>query len=491
MPPVSQGSGRVAVEWTRQSDTPLDQWPGPRLSMPLPPPDAQVPSDAYHHALDYLYGLSAVPRAPAAVRADRERKLARMQRLLTLWGDPQGAYAAVLIAGTKGKGSTAAMLAAILRAAGYRVGRYTQPHLVSYCERVWVDGQCIGASAVVDYTREVRSLVQAAQSHWPELGAYTTFEVGTALALTAFARARVEVAVVEVGVGGAHDATAVLEPVASAIAPISADHLATLGPTLEDVAREKAGVLRRGRPVVISPQAPHVERVLRRAADRLGAHAVWLGRDWRWTPDAEPAARGAFSVAGVGGSYPGLDVGLLGRHQRDNATLAVATAHALAASGFHAEAGAVHRGLASVDWPGRVQLVPTEPQVLVDGAHNVASVASLAATLEECFPGRPRVLVLGCTAEKDLVGVTGGLARLVDRVMVTRSRHPRAASPDVLRASALRACPRVSVASGVGPALHEARRYCPPEGLLVVAGSLFVAGEALECLAKSWQRTEC
>jgi dihydrofolate synthase/folylpolyglutamate synthase len=459
----------------------LAEWPGALTA--LPPPDATLDDPAYHAALAWLYGLSGVPRAAAAIRADQPRKVARTRHLLACWGDPQRAYPAVLVAGSKGKGSTAAMLAAILQAAGARVGRYTQPHLVSYRERIWVDGAFIEADAVVRLTTEVRPLVAAAARQRSELGPYTTFEVGTVLALQHFARRGVEVAVVEVGVGGTHDATNALDPVVSVITPISADHLDTLGPTLADVARAKAGILRSGRPAAIGPQVPAVAAVLVAAVRALDVSAQWIGQEWTWVPCGDPPASAPFTISGPGRTYPALGLPLLGRHQRDNAALAVATAQALAPFGHGLTADAVARGLASVAWPGRIQLVSGSPPLIVDGAHNAASAHRLAETVAECFPGRPITLVVGCTGDKDLPAIIAPLARAPARVIATRADHPRAASSDLVAAAA-RTVGAVAVerTADVVTALRRAAAQTPAAGLIVVAGSLFVAGEALAVL---------
>ncbi|HEY7066619.1 MAG TPA: Mur ligase family protein [Chloroflexota bacterium] len=451
----------------------------------LPPPDERVADRAYRAALAYLYEYSRTPRSGAEIRADHPRKLARMARLLALCGAPQHAYPAVLVAGTKGKGSTAAMLASVLKAGGLRVGRYTQPHLVSYRERTWVDGAYISSQDVVALTHELAPLVEAAERAAPALGHYTTFEVGTALSLLHFARAGVNLAVVEVGVGGAHDATNVLDPVASVIAPISADHLATIGPTLADVAREKAGVLRPGRPGVVAAQVPEVRRVLRAEARRAGAALAWVGRNWRWAPHGEPAAASPFAIDGPDAHHEHLTLPLLGQHQRENAALAVACAHALNQAGFRVSAAAIARGLARVEWPGRVQVLPTEPTVVVDGAHNAASAASLRATLADCFPGRALTLVLGCTADKDLAAIVETLAPAAARAIATQARHPRAADA----ASVARAVAKTGVHATVVPdaarALDQAMAATLPHGLVVVAGSLFLAGEALAHVAEA------
>jgi dihydrofolate synthase/folylpolyglutamate synthase len=447
----------------------------------LPPSDATVDDAAYLQALDYLYGFSATPRAAAAIRADRPRKLARMRRLLALAGNPQQRFPAVLVAGTKGKGSTAAMLAAILRSGGYRVGRYTQPHLVSYRERTWVDGEYIPAEAVVALARELRPLVEAAERETPALGDYTTFEVGTALTFLYFAGANLDLAVVEVGVGGAHDATNVLDPRVSVIAPISEDHLDTLGPTLADVARAKAGILRTGRPAAIGPQSAAVNRVLRAEARRLGVPVTWVGREWRWLPESAPAAASAFALVGPAARYSQLTLPLLGAHQRDNAALAAAAAHALGRTGLRVSDEAVATGLASVAWPGRIQVLPTVPTLVVDGAHNAASAAVLRDTLAACFADRAMTLVLGCTADKDLAAIATALVPAARQVIATRTHHPRAAPAETVAAAVRAAGADVAVAPHVAGALAAAAATTAADGLVVVAGSLFLAGEALAC----------
>ena len=450
----------------------------------LPTPDALVRDEVYGRALDWLYGRSATPRTASEIRADHPRKLARMRALLDLWGTPQNAFPAVLVAGTKGKGSTAAMLASVLSAGGYRVGRYTQPHLVSYRERVWVGGAFVGIADVVRLVSEVQPLVEAAERQRPDLGRFTTFDVGTALAFAHFARADVDLAVVEVGVGGAHDATNVLEPLVSVITAISADHLATIGPTLTDVAREKAGILRGGRPAVLAEQVPQVRVVLERAAEAIGAGATWVGDSWRWEAHGEPAAASQFSIVGPGVRYADLSIPLLGRHQRANAAAAVAAAHAVGEHGFSVGAEAVGAGLAEVAWPGRIQLVGGAPAVVVDGAHNAASAATLRATIAECFGARETCLVLGCTAEKDLQALVSELVPLATVVLATRSRHLRAASAESVAAAVRDASGRADVVEHVEEAMHEAIARSGQNGLVVVAGSLFVAGEALEALGR-------
>jgi dihydrofolate synthase/folylpolyglutamate synthase len=451
----------------------------PSIDWMLPTPDEVVSDADYRAALDYLYGLSATPRPAAAIRADQPRKLPRMRHLLTLAGEPQQRFPSILIAGTKGKGSTAAMLATTLQAGGLHVGRYTQPHLVSYRERVWVDGEHVPANMVATLAWELQPLVEAAQHMAPDLGRYTTFEVGTALALLYFAHANVDLAVVEVGVGGTHDATNVLDPLVSVVTPISADHLDTLGPTLADVARAKAGILRSGRPAAIGPQTKEVARVLRAEAARLGVPLAWVGRDWRWQPETTKPAAGSFTLLGPSARYDRLTLPLLGRHQRDNAAVTVAAVQALGNTGIQVAPDAIVRGLASVAWPGRIQVLPTTPPIVVDGAHNAASATVLRETVRECFPGRAITLVLGCTGDKDLAAIVDALVPTASHVVAARAHHPRAAPVEVVAAAAKAAGARVAAATSVAVAMVAAIADTPVDGLVLAAGSLFLAGEAL------------
>jgi dihydrofolate synthase/folylpolyglutamate synthase len=232
----------------------------------------------------------------------------------------------------------------------------------------------------------------------------------------------------------------------------------------------------------LAEQVPQVQAVLESAAGAVGARPTWLGHSWCWGALGEPAAATHFSVVGTDVRYADLSMPLLGRHQRANATLAVAAANALGEYGFPVGSDAVTAGLAGVAWPGRVQVMGGAPAVVVDGAHNGASAATLRATVAECFPGRETCLVLGCTAGKDLQALVGELVPLAPTVLTTRSRHPRAASARSVAAALRDAGGRAVVVENVEQAIREAIARSRQDGLVVVAGSLFVAGEALEAL---------
>jgi len=313
----------------------------------------------------------------------RTVKLERMYALLAGLDHPELRFPSLLVAGTKGKGSTVAMLDACLRAAGYRTGRYTSPHLINWRERTCIDAQAISTDDVLELAEPIRAAVERVS---PALGAPTTFEVGTAFACANFARQRVDVAVLEVGTGGRFDATNLVEPIVSVITPVSYDHTQTLGTTLTSIAWHKAGILRPNRPAVSAPQLTEARRLIESEARLVQAPLEEVGRDWRWS------ARGPeIRVESTRATFEPLEVavGLLGDHQHDNATTAIAALHAVAGR-FGVGRAAIQSGLKSVDWPGRLQVLSTRPLVVLDGAHNAASAEVVRQALERVFARRVR-----------------------------------------------------------------------------------------------------
>jgi len=448
----------------------------------LPTPDAESADCAYQCSLAELYAYSETPREAAAIRLGQTRKLQRMRTLLGLAGSPHANFQTVLVAGTKGKGSMAALLTSILEAAGFRVGRYTQPHLYSHRERIWANGDHISESAFVSTLERLRPSLAAIERRVDDLGPLTTFDVGTALAIDYFAQERVEIAVVEVGVGGENDATNVLDPILALIGPVGMDHSETLGSTIGAIARHKAGVMRSGIDVAVSAQQPEAQDVIREVAQDVGARLLELGREFRWATSADGGGR--FHLGGVFGCLDCLETPLLGRCQRDNAAVAVAGALALNGRGWSISEDDIRRGLASVSWPGRFQTVVSEPLTVVDGAHNPPSMKALAETVRECLPGRPISLVIGMSVEKDVAASMAELAPLVDCVVATRSRHPRSCDPERIAAIAKDLDLAVRIVSDPGDAVAVSWSGQWPDGATLVAGSLFLAGDVLEWLQR-------
>ncbi len=432
-------------------------------------------------ALGWLYSLADQERGvgwnPAASPAE-QWKLGRTRALLDLCGAPDRRMTCVLVAGTKGKGSTASLLAGILHTAGVRAGLYTKPHLQSYRERIRVDGAAISSAAFAEAVERFQRLVEILKRRSPDAGEPTTFEVTTALALDAFARDDCAVAVVEVGLGGRLDATNAIDPAISVVTSISRDHSSILGRTLASIAREKAGILRRGRPGLFAEQRPTAARALRVAGREVGA-------DCHWIEPLRPARSGRVAFEWPGESTdPTTPLALAGAHQRQNAALAVAAARVLAGRFPSIDAPAAAAGLRGASWPGRFELVGRDPTVVLDGAHNDGSAAALAETLRACAAGRTIHLAIGLNRDKDARAVLGPLVALAATVHTCRA----AGQTRALQAEDLAdVCRRLTGApvtahASVAHALAAARAATAGTGVVCVTGSLAVVGQARTAL---------
>jgi len=389
--------------------------------------------------------------------------LERIEAVLDAIGRPEQAFTIAQVGGTNGKGSISAMLAAILQAAGRRVGLYTSPHLAHYRERIRVDGRPISESDFVDGVDALGTLITRLD--------LTVFEAGTALALDHFCRARVDVAVLEVGLGGRLDATTVGKPRVVVLGPIDYDHQHELGDTLALIATEKAAIIRSG--VAFSArQDPAAEAVITRRAAETGVPLSLEGRDLRVTPLGFTLEAQRLHLEGPDWRIPDVACGLLGVYQPGNALLAAAAARELGA-----DEGAIRAGLRGARWPGRFQIFRRDPLVVLDGAHNPAGARALAASLRAYFPGRPVTFVIGVLADKDAGGILAALRPLAARVILTASANPRAAAPEALRAL-LPAGARVDTARSPQDALAMAIAE-DPHGIVCVAGSLSLIGDVL------------
>jgi len=417
----------------------------------------------------------------------RATKLDRMDALLAGIDHPERTFRSVLVAGTKGKGSTVAMLAACLQAQGLRTGRYTSPHLVNWRERTCINAMPISVDAVLALAEPIR---RAVDTLTPALGQPTTFEVGTAFAFLYFGRGstdQIDLAVVEVGTGGRFDATNLLEPLVSVITAISYDHTPTLGGTLSEIAWHKAGILRAGRPGVLAPQVDEARVAVEREARGLGTRLEEVGREWMWSETAGNLPLDPIRITSTHTGFEPLSVriGLLGDHQRDNATAAVAALHALgrAEPRFNVARSALQAGLADVDWPGRLQVLSQQPLLVLDGAHNAASAEALRTAIDRIFRFQRLHLVVGVSEGKDASGLLEAFFSKPSEptVYLTRSRHERSAAPAELErlVRATSASAQVSVHADLGTALQTALAAASSDDLVLVTGSLFLVGEAL------------
>ena len=431
----------------------------------------------YQQALDYLYSYidyETVPMPHDAAYYD----LRRMEELLLRLGNPHLKARSVHISGTKGKGSTAAMVAATLTASGYITGLYTSPHLHTLTERIRVDGKLISEAELVSLVERLKPEVEAVDEK-ATYGRLTTFELLTALAFAYFKLKGVDFQVVEVGMGGRLDATNVIKPEVCIITPVSFDHMEVLGNSLAEIAAEEAGIIKPGSIAVTSPQRAEVARVIDETCLNCGARLVGVGRDVTWRSLSFDLNRQLLVVEGRLHSYA-LSIPLLGQHQLDNAATAVAALEVLAEKGFNISRDSIINGLAQVSWPGRFQILSHHPFLVVDGAHNPASAQRLRQSLEQYFAFDLAILVIGASLDKDIAGIVSELFPLFDKVIVTRSRHPRAMAPAPLKAEFARHGVETQVVEDVSTALSQALARAGDRDLICVTGSLFVVAEAIE-----------
>ena len=444
---------------------------------------ASSPNWSYADALRELWARSSYERGyianPFGDHRSGELGLTRTRRLLEALGNPDHAGAIVHVAGSKGKGSTAAMVAAIGQAMGFRVGLYTSPHLHSFRERIAIDGQPVGSrvfSTAAQRTIEAASRLEAAA---PDIGQVTTFELLTGMALDLFAEASCDLVVLEVGLGGSYDATNVVTPGVSVITALDLEHTAVLGSTLLEIARAKAGIIKTGVPVVVSPQPADVLDLLTEIATEHGSGLFSAGKDWTW--------RGTwrdFSVSGPWGTLTRLRSALPGNHQAENAATAIAATWALRPADDRFNATAVREGLAGVRLAGRFEqyVSPSGQLVVLDGAHTPASARVLAQAVESEFPGQRALIVLGASADKDLAAIGQELRSIARRVFATRSSNPRAADTGMVAVAMVELGLQVDTEPDVATAVARAMAEVLPGELVLVTGSLFVVADAREAL---------
>jgi dihydrofolate synthase/folylpolyglutamate synthase len=426
---------------------------------------------AYNQALDYLYSYVDYSLKKSSELARAHFELGRMRALMASLGNPQDTYPIIHVAGTKGKGSTSALMASALTAAGYKTGLYTSPHLQDYTERIQIDGQPIPHSRLVELVEEIKPAVA-------KIPALTTFEITTALGLLHFARQNVNAAVIEVGLGGRLDATNVVLPRVAVITALSYDHMAVLGNTLTLIAGEKAGIIKPGIPVVSSPQREEALAVLEKVSAERNAALTLVGRDVTFEPLEHSLNGQSFSLVNrqLKTANPViLRIPLLGTHQVVNAATAYT---ALQASGLHLSEVDVLAGFAKVRWPCRFEIVQREPPVVLDSAHNLDSFEKLAQTLEDYFPHKPVILIFGASEDKNVTGMLIALKSRLSRVFATKAIHPRAMEPDLILETARRLGIPAETVVGVDNALVLAQELAKRTGDLVLsAGSMFVTAE--------------
>lgn len=452
----------------------------------------------YSAAVSALYALGHELGKP------RKFDLAHMVTLAEALGNPQRRFPAVLIAGTNGKGSTSATLASICRAAGYKTGLYTSPHLVNINERIQIDGEPISDAEFAEIYDRVREAGEklVAQSKLPIAPSF--FEMLTAMAFEYFASSRVEIAILEVGMGGRLDATNVADPCVSVITDVALDHQQYLGNTIAEIAVEKAGIIRQNGVLVTLPQHPEANDAIVRIAMERNARGVSATQ---YVPNVTPGAarfdnlRPSATQIGqflrtryfmeVMGEEIFIETPLVGRHQFRNVALAIAAAEELNSCGFTISATNIADGIRETYWPGRFQLIPGAPgtqDFILDVAHNPAGAWALRSALSENFDGRPLTIIFGAMRDKAVAEMAQILFPLAEQVIATHADNPRAATPEEIRETA-KPFAEVLTEPDVARAIERARQVTPKNGVIVITGSIYIVGDAFARLSTAHSRS--
>lgn len=441
---------------------------------------------AYPQTIQYLESFINYEKIPVWSYQE-SLKLERIRDFLVTIDNPQDALRCIHIAGTKGKGSTAAFVTYILREAGFKVGLYTSPHLLDFRERIRIleprpktqsqsespapefEG-IITKGELTDLVQELRPSIEDYNKN-SKYGPLSFFEVYTALAFVYFKKKKVDFLVLETGLGGRLDATNVVYPLVCAITPISFDHTQKLGNSLSEIAREKAGIIKTQNSIVISaPQEEEAMEVIKERCKEAGARLYEVGEDI-----THQKTNNGFNIKGIFGTYQDLEIRLLGPHQLINATVAVGIVEALRFYNVNLDIDSIRQGFYNAVWPGRCEVISRNPLVVLDGAQNVASSKVLKEAVKENFRYKKLILVLGISQDKDIKGICDELCDLADEVVLTKADNPRASEPKIL-ANYFNGKP-VFIADNVKDARALARRIAKEEDLILVCGSLFVVGE--------------
>jgi dihydrofolate synthase/folylpolyglutamate synthase len=430
----------------------------------------------------YLHSLADFERLRIVRYNNINFNLNRMRLLLKKLGNPQDKFRSVHIAGTKGKGSTCAMVASMLQACGLKVGVYTSPHLNDIRERICVDGEMISRH---DFARVINAVKPAASRITPPP---TYFDVLTAAAFKYFAEEKVDIAVIETGLGGRLDSTNVIKPEVTAITSISKDHMQQLGNTLPQIAAEKAGIFKHGVPAVTVVQDPSVEPVLKSAAEKAGAPFDVVGRtmefSYRFESSRMMGPHNRVCLTTPNSKFEHLSVPLLGEHQAINCGLALSIIDRLKGRGFDLNDAKAMEGLAKTTIPGRMEMVSQTPRVLVDGAHNAASIDMMMKAIGQHIPYDSMVVIFGCCADKDVPGMLERITAGADKVIFTKVDNIRSSDPEELAARYIELYGKMAqVAATLEDALAIANRAVTKEDLICITGSFYLVGEAKKYFA--------
>lgn len=444
--------------------------------------------ERYQETLDWIYSWVDFSMKRHVDDKHRFFKLDRMNQLMELLDYPHHKFPSVHVTGTKGKGSTSSLIASTLQASGYKVGLYTSPHLEDFRERIIINGEMISERDVIELADRMRPLTEKV----PET---TTFELTTAMAFLYFAQEKVDIAVLEVGLGGRLDATNVVDPLVSVITSISYDHMSVLGNTLTEIATEKGGIIKPDRPVVIAPQKPEALETLIEIARERNAPLIETKREYSFEPLKHSLKTQTFQIQSrhdviesrnvSTNSVLKLTLPLLGAHQIENAATAVAVLDQLRLSGYHITRQTIQAGFRQVHWPARFEILREKPPIVIDSAHNGDSMQRLVETIDEYFPETPFILVFGASADKSMADMLSAILPRCELVITTQSLHPRAATPEELKEKVEKYSVPVIAVNPAEEALSQALCYAGESKGILVTGSIFIAAAARAIWLKS------
>jgi dihydrofolate synthase / folylpolyglutamate synthase len=436
----------------------------------------------YQESVDFIFGHTNYEAVPQVSHIEAAYDLRRVFQLLERLGNPHLQARSLHIAGTNGKGSTSAMLASVLSAAGYRTGLYISPHLIDMRERFTINGRMITEDEVAAIMTRLKPEIEAVNDK-ADYGRLTVFEILTALCFVWFAEQKCEFQVMEVGMGGRFDATNVITPEVCLLTSISLDHIKILGDTIAKIAAEKCGIIKSGCIVVSHSQVEEAEQVIYRTCQAKGSMLIKIGRDVTCRSLGFDLHNQSLAVRGRLADYT-VSIPLLGLHQLDNTAAAIAALEVLIERGFPVSKDAIAVGLSKTEFPGRFQIIGQNPFIVLDGGHNPGAACKLKEALQQYFKPARSVLVIGMSADKDMAGVVGELSPLFDQMIATRADNPRSASPESLAALFNAKIKLVTITESVPQALDQAKQIAGENDLICVTGSLFIVGEALKILTK-------
>ena len=437
----------------------------------------------YQQAENYILSFTDYEKMPGISYTSANYDLRRMEKLLQPLGNPHLGTRTVHIAGTKGKGSTAAMISQTLTASGYRTGLFTSPHLHTLRERIRIDSAMISEADFAAIVTELEPIVESVNKQG-DFGELTTFEILTAVVFAYFKKNRVDFQVLEVGLGGRLDATNVVKPAVCVITSLSLDHTEILGDSVAKIAAEKAGIIKPGCIVVNSPQVDEAAQVIKQVCHQHGTRLIQVGQDVTWHKTSGDLYGQTLTIFTKSGQYD-LTIPLLGEYQLENAATAVAAIEALISLGIDISSQNITDGFSQVSWPGRLQILNREPTVVVDGAHNAYSMSKLIEAVKQCFDYKRCFVIFGTSCDKDISGMARELEPLGGRITITSSSHPRAASISLLAEKFNNLGVKTIVVGNVTEALAKALALAKKTDLILITGSLFVVAEAIDYITKS------